>query len=108
MFNPILAHRQEVSERILKGFGANEIEKAQYVHKYIQKQFSKTGKIRYLYETTKNLKRIMGEKNVKKKNNKEVAENTLNIYIKNDTPSCINIDVVSLQYYNNFLSTSSS
>ena len=48
MFNPILAHRQEVVGRILKGFNADEIEKAQYVNKYIQKQFSKTGKIRYL------------------------------------------------------------
>ena len=61
MNNPILEHRQKVQERILKGF-ENELEKAQYVHKYIRKEITKTGKTRYVYAESKNVERIKGKK----------------------------------------------
>ena len=61
MNNLIIAHRQEVSDRILKGF-ADEIEKAQYVHKYLSKEITKTGKTRYVYAQPKNVERIKGKK----------------------------------------------
>ena len=59
MNNPILEHRQKVQERILKGF-EDELEKAQYVHKYIRKEITKTGKTRYVYAESKNVERIKG------------------------------------------------
>ena len=80
--NPILAHRQEVRDKILKGFESDEIEKAQYIHKYINKVFTNKGKTRYIYETAKNIVRVKGKKETKmkkdSKSNKEVAvaENT--------------------------------
>ena len=61
MNNPILEHRQKVQERILKGF-EDELEKAQYVHKYIRKEITKTGKTRYVYAESKNVERIKGKK----------------------------------------------
>ena len=62
MDNPILAHRQEVIDRIVKGFSTGEIEKAQYVHKYLSKEITKTGKTRYVYAQPKNVERIKGKK----------------------------------------------
>ena len=46
MFNPISAHRQEVSDRILKGFDADTIEKAPPV--YVDRGKSRNGKNRRL------------------------------------------------------------
>ena len=63
MNNPILEHRQKVQERILKGF-EDELEKAQYVHKYIRKEVTKTGKTRYVYAESKNIERIKGKKKI--------------------------------------------
>ena len=62
MYNPIAAHRQEVSDRIHKGFETDELTKAQYVHKYLDKVMTKTGKTRYIYAQAENVKRIKGKK----------------------------------------------
>ena len=63
IINPILRHRQEVSEKIIKGFETDELEKSQYwQHKYIDKVPTKSGKKRYLYADTKGIRRVWGKR----------------------------------------------
>ena len=62
MLSPILEKRRQVTERIIKGFERDELEKAQYVHKYLNKEITKTGKTKYIYAQPKNVERIKGKK----------------------------------------------
>lgn len=63
MYNPIIAHRQEVIDRIVKGFAddIDEIEKAQYVHKRRLLRYSKNGTWYYDYNDPKNKRLILGD-----------------------------------------------
>ena len=59
MNNPILEHRQKVQERILKGF-EDELEKAQYVHKYIRKEITIDKRHKSLMAYTDEMKTELG------------------------------------------------
>ena len=62
MFNPISAHRQEVSDRILKGFDADTIEKApQFTPKSRRLRTSKNGTLWWDYRDHKGKKLIEGD-----------------------------------------------